>query len=118
LLKEKGEVRMEKEIEKLLKNLENRLEKIENVLFSDKLEKIKAKSKDYKGLAGGIRFLIDNNFFSQPKCLKEIKNELEKEDYYYSKSGIASTLSETFTKSQKILTRIKTKEGWKYVLRK
>lgn len=109
---------MEDEIKKILKNLESRLKKVEKVLFSNKTERAKAKSKDYKGLAGGIRFLIDNNFFSQPKSLKEIKNELEKENYYYSQSGIASTLSETFTKSQKILTRIKDKIGWKYVLRK
>lgn len=106
------------EIKRRLDDFESRLEKIEKILFSDKTRKEKIVSKDYKGLAGGVRFLIDNGFLNQPKSVNEILDELKKESYHYTTAGIASTLSETFTKNQKILNRIKEGKVYKYVMRK
>ena len=105
------------EIKKIIEEHEIRIRKLEE-LFSSKKEIIKDVNKKYKGLAGGIRLLIDNGFFNTPKSLNEIINELKREGYHNSKAGIASTLSETFTKSQKVLNRLQEDKVWKYVLRK
>ena len=104
-------------ITEMLEEHESRLTKLEG-LFSSKKVVVKDTKKRYKGLAGGIRLLIDNGFFSSPKDLKEIIAELKREGYHNSKAGVASTLSETFTKSQKVLNRIEENKVWKYVLRK
>jgi len=106
---------MDEEIKQILDNHEKRIRALEG---KSSKEKKQASNKDYKGLAGGIRFLIDNKFFDEPKTTKEIMIELKREGYHYTQSGIASTLSETFTKSQKILNRIKDKDSLRYVLRK
>ena len=105
----------EEEINKRFEAIEKRLDLLENKGL--KIKKNPGK-KNHKGLAGGVRFLIDNNFFNSPKSLKEIIEELKREGYHYSKSGVASTLSTTFVKSQKILNRIKENKSWKYALRK
>jgi predicted nuclease with TOPRIM domain len=104
-------------IKEMLEEHERRLSKLES-LFTSKKEVVKDTKKRYKGLAGGIRLLIDNGFFSSPKDLNEIIAELKREGYYNSKAGVASTLSETFTKSQKVLNRIEENKVWKYVVRK
>ena len=46
-------------------------------------EKKQESNKGYRGLAGGIRFLIDNKFFNEPKTTKEIMVELKREGYHY-----------------------------------
>ena len=109
---------MEEVIKKRLDDFENRLKKVEAILFKDDVPQKNVIPKDYKGLAGGIRFLISNKFFEQPKSVQAIINELKREGYHYTQAGVASTLSETFTKSQKVLNRIKEGKVWKYVLRK
>ena len=106
------------EIKAKIEDFENRLQKVEEIVFSAKVSIKKNLKENYKGLAGGLRYLINVNFFNQPKRLKEIKAELEKEGYYYSLAGISSTLSETFMKSQKVLTRVGKSRAWKYVIRK
>ena len=106
---------MDEETKRILDDHERRISALEG---KNQKEKKRESNKDYKGLAGGIRFLVDNKFFNEPKTTKDIMAELKREGYHYTQSGIASTLSETFTKSQKILNRIKDKDGWKYVLRK
>lgn len=106
---------MDEETKRILDDHERRIRLLEGNTSKQKKQE---SNKDYKGLAGGIRFLIDNKFLNEPKTTKDIMSELKREGYHYTQSGIASTLSETFTKSQKILNRIKEKDGWKYVLRK
>jgi hypothetical protein len=106
------------ELRKKLDDFENRLKKIEEFLFSNQTKIENDVSKDYKGLVGGIRFLIGSGFLNQPKSVNEIREELKKESYHYTTAGIACTLSETFTKSQKILNRIKEDKIYKYVVRK
>ena len=103
---------------KKIEEIDERLKKVEDTLFS-KDERLSKKIKeDFSGLAGGIRFLIKNGFFNEPKTLKEVIDELKREGYHRSISGVASTLSVTFTANQKILTRIKEEKTWKYVIRK
>ena len=109
---------MEEEYVKKIEDIDARLKKIETMLFSNnKFQSIKGK-ENFSGLAGGIRFLIKNGFFNEPKTLKEVIDELKREGYHRSISGVASTLSVTFTANQKILTRINEGKLWKYVIRK
>jgi len=104
-------------IEEMLEKHESRITKLES-LFSSKKEITTDVKKRYKGLAGGIRLLMDNGFLNSPKDLNQIITELKREGYHNSKAGVASTLSETFTKSQKVLNRIEENKVWKYVVRK
>ena len=104
---------------KKIEDIDARLKKIESILPSDNKDISSIKNKgNFSGLAGGIRFLIKNGFFNEPKTLKEVIDELKREGYHRSTSGVASTLSVTFTANQKILTRIKDDKNWKYVIRK
>ncbi len=109
---------MEEQYIKKIEEIESRLKKVENIVFSEnKPTQLKTK-ESFSGLAGGIRFLIKNAFFNAPKSVKEVIDELKREGYYGTMTGVASTLSMTFTKSQKILNRVKEEKTWKYVIRK
>lgn len=108
---------MDEEVNKALEELSQRLKKVENVVFVEN-QKGKIQKRDYKGLAGGIRLLIDNKFLDQPKTLESIIAELNREGYYNTYAGVASTLSVTFVNSQKALSRIKQDNKWAYVRRK
>lgn len=107
---------MDQEIKRFFDDHEARIKKLEEK-FSDK-QIVKEVKKNYKGLAGSIRLLIDNGFLNSPKSVKEVMAEMKREGYHYTPAGVASTLSETFTKSQKTLNRIEENKVWKYVIRK
>ncbi len=109
---------MEDEVLKKLEDYEKRLKKIEGVLFAEKKSSTISSKRDYKGLVGGIRLQIDNGFLRKPRTVDEIKSELEREGYYYTFEGVASTLSERFLKGERTLARRKENDKWKYVLRK
>ena len=106
---------MDEETKRILDEHERRIRILESKPSKQKKQE---SSKDYKGLAGGIRFLIDNKFLNEPKTANEIMAELKREGYHHSLSSISKMLSVNFTKNKKILNRIKDKEGWRYVLRK
>jgi len=72
----------------------------------------------YKGLSGGIRFLIGGGFFNTPKSSNETYSELKKEGYYHSIQTVDSTLRKIFVANKKTLTRLQEQNVWKYVLRK
>lgn len=76
------------------------------------------KTDNYKGVGGGIRLLLDNNFFSSLKSVEEVKEELEKEGYFHSKETISTALGRDFVKTKKILTRVKRDGSWRYAIRK
>ena len=78
----------------------------------------KSAGKKYVGPSGGIRFLIDNNFFSNPRPMKEVFEELKKEGYYYSLQSVDTTLRRNFVFRKKSLMRTKIGSVWKYVNRK
>lgn len=108
---------MDGEIKKRVDDLEARLAKLESAIVVDDAVNKPAKVS-YTGLAGGLRMLIDNGFFSEPKTIDEIIAELNREGYYNTHAGVSSTLSMTFVKSQKTLTRLKKGSKWAYVKRK
>lgn len=109
---------MNSDILKAIKRIEDRLNIIEGVLFKKNTGPTKPTSNPYKGLAGGIRLLIDNKFFDSPKTISEIIEELKRENYHYPRPSINKIISVDFTKDQRILNRIKDGKSYKYVLRK
>jgi len=109
----------EKKIEEKLQELENRIKKIETVVFSQEFSKKKDESvKKYEGLIGGMNFLIDNKFFDKPRKVIEIIDELNKEGYHYSRQAVDITLRRDLIKKKKILLRMMEGKFWNYVIRK
>ncbi len=109
---------MDDETRKRLEDLEQRLRKVESILFAKGSTQVKMEPGTYKGLGGGIRFLIDNKFLNQPKTASEILNELKREGYHHSDAPVSKALSVDFTRKRKVLNRIKEDGKWKYVIRK
>lgn len=107
---------MDEETKRMLDDHEKRITTLEKGPL--KAEQSKEDKKDYKGLAGGIRLLIDNSFLNEPKSANEIMVELKREGYHHSVAPISKMLSVDFTKNKKILNRIKENNVWKYVMRK
>lgn len=70
------------EVEKIITVHEKRISKLENAVFA---ERAKPKGKqEFKGLSGGIEYLISKGFLDTPKSVKEVQEELRKEGYHYS----------------------------------
>lgn len=70
----------------------------------------------YKGLKGGIDFLIERGHLNQLRTAKEISQELKKETYTHSIQSVDKRLR--FLVSKKILARIKEDGVWKYGVRR
>ena len=78
-----------------LKQLENRVERLEKTIFgknSNKAKLIKTKTS-FSGATGGLRLLISQHFFDQKKTFAEIKEGLSKRDYYYSNQAVQTPLN-------------------------
>ncbi len=109
---------MDEEVKKRMDGMEARLAKLEGRASGEEASADKPAKVSYTGLAGGLRLLLDNGFFNEPKTIDKITDELNREGYYNTPAGVSSTLSMTFVKSQKTLTRIKEGSKWAYVRRK
>jgi len=105
------------EIKARIENHEKRLSALESK-HTEKLKNSTDDSKDYSGLVGGIRYLIDNGFFNEPKTVKETLDELKRKGYHYGDAAVSKALSVTFTRKTKVLNRIKEGDVYKYVIRK
>ncbi len=70
---------MQKDIEEILRNHENRLSRLESLLQKKKSNL--TTHSDRKNLTGHIIILRDNNFFSAPRTATEIHQKL-KETYH------------------------------------
>lgn len=78
---------LEEKIEGIIK----KVEKLEKAVFGSKKPKFNAEKK-YKGLTGGINFLIDSKFLNMLKSAKEVHEELKKEGYHYRKQAVDTLL--------------------------
>ncbi len=103
--------------EEKINDVLERLEKLEKAVFGGKKSKIES-DKKYKGLTGGINFLIDSGFLKNLKSTKEVHEEMKKEGYIYRKEAVDTILRRDFVSKKKILTRAKDGNLWKYVIRK
>lgn len=78
-----------------------------------------ANSKGTKGLQAGILLLVKHGFFAKQRTALEVKEELDREAYFYSIQAISMALTRDFTKKKLVLTRVKNELGtWVYALRK
>ncbi len=103
------------EIEKKLNLFEKRIEKLEKAVFNTKT---KPSQNNYKGLSGGVHFLIDNGFFNNLKSKSEVHLKLKEEGYYHRPQAVDTTLRRDFVSKKKILLRTLENNIWKYALRK
>ncbi len=88
ILKEKGNLNK-------LQQLENRVERLEKIVFGKSFNKgksIKVKTS-FSGAIGGLRLLISQHFFDQKKTFAEIKEGLAKRGYYYSNQAVQTPLN-------------------------
>lgn len=112
---------MNEETKQEFEKIWDKLKEIEKKL-SQKKEVHKEKriysKKGYKGLAGGIRLIINEGFLDHPKSVNEVYQELRRQGYHYPQKSVTKLLSINFMKNSRILTRIKENKKWKYVIRK
>lgn len=102
-----------------IKKLEDRLSKLEDVVFGNKIKPASINQKDpHKGLVGGINLLIENGYFKKPKLVTEVQDELQKEGYFSPIQSTDTILRRDMVNRKKILTRIKVDGVWQYVIRK
>lgn len=81
-------------INKILKNLESRIEKLElSVLDKHKRDLKKADSANFKGATGGLRFLATKGFFDKRRTFGEINEALASNGYHYSKQAVQTPLN-------------------------
>lgn len=105
-----------KRVMERLDNLEARVSSLEKSRLT--LEKTPTVKKEFTGLSGGIRKLIQESFFDTPKSLKQIMDEMRRQMYYYSEPAVNTAVTRDFMKRKGLLTRIGKRGQWKYVLRK
>ena len=79
---------------------------------------IKGAKKDTSGATGGLRVLIDEGYFDNPKQLPEIIERLKQEGRHYSNATISMGLLNLVR--ERVLMRFRDKDDkkWKYVVRK
>ena len=113
----------EKEIKLILQDHEERIKKLEASTdqatngISQK-EHLQSSKEKFKGLNGGINFLMHQGFLNELKSVDEIWAELKRGGYVYPKASVSKLLSVNFVKNKKILNRINEGGVWKYCLRK
>lgn len=107
---------------KILKDLEERVSKLEKAVFNAKSLAIepsmKKLSPDHPGLNGGILLLIETGSFSTPKSVEEVHDELATKGYYYSTDSVNKALRIDFLTRKKLLSRVRLDGIWKYAIRK
>lgn len=108
-----------KNLELMLKNHEERIVALEKSLKSkNDHSKKEDLSRDYSGLVGGVRYLVDDKFFNIPRKLGDIIDKLKENGYFHESGAVHRTVAVYFVKRDKILTRFKEGKVWKYVIKK
>lgn len=102
-------------VDKRLESLEARISDIERASSSSKRTKIFTKGSS-KGPKNAILKLVQEGFLDVPKPVKEIEQELKRQEYYYSLQAIDATLRRMNV--NKVLTRTGKRGQWRYAVRK
>lgn len=79
---------------------------------------IKEAKKDTSGATGGLRILVDEGYFDEPRQLTVIIERLKQEGRHYSNATISMGLLNLVR--ERILMRFRDKgdKKWKYIIRK
>ncbi len=112
---------MKKDPEKLVQEiigLLSELAKLAGVKTKKVSMVVQAKKIKAKGATGGLRFLIDEGYFDDPKELPEVINKLQQEGRHYSAATVSMGLLNLVR--ERLLTRFREKKSksWKYVIRR
>jgi hypothetical protein len=104
------------DINKTLKNLESRIEKLEQAVLGKRQRKSsKADASNFKGATGGLRLLATKGFFDRKRTFGEINEALASHGYHYSKQAVQTPLN-TLSKPGSLLVSFR--EGGRKVYAK
>lgn len=87
--------------------IEQRVARLEAAVFDRKGKAksgAKAKTSDFSGATGGIRFLISKSFFKKKQGLAEVRTALSDNGYHYSKQAIHGALNNLTAKGGPLVT--------------
>lgn len=81
--------------EKILQQIFQRLERVEQAVFAkrQKPEHVKQKAVVHKGATGGVRLLVEDGFFNKKKQFGEICDAATARGYLYSKQAFQEALN-------------------------
>lgn len=110
-------------IDRFLTNLENKDNDIASTHTRSKRKSKKSSTSTNKTVTGVgkdiLELLIKNDFFKEPKTVKDVCDKLKLETKYYDVRVVDATIRKTFVASQRILRRLpaerKGKARWVYV---
>ncbi|MFA6136308.1 MAG: hypothetical protein WC705_03060 [Candidatus Paceibacterota bacterium] len=111
-------IQVVQEIQVLLEELK-KLFSINDVRVKGSLGK--GQITNYSGASGGIRMLLDDNYFKETRSLSEVTMRLKQEGFNYSKNTVSMALLRAV--QARFLVRLpaeghKGRERWVYVIRK
>lgn len=75
-----------------------RLEKLEKAVFGNSAKPSKAEG-NFKGIAGGVRFLRAKSFFAKKRTATEARTELEQNGYHYPIAPVQTALNRASVKN-------------------
>lgn len=76
------------------------------------------KSKLHTGATGGIRLLLSDGFFEEPRKLSQVRNQLKTEGRYYPNPSISMGLLNLVRDRKLIRIQEQGKKTWLYVVRR
>ena|ERR1035438_1890625 len=78
-----------------------RLEKLEKAVFGNgaKASKIPKDEANFKGIAGGVRFLQAKSLFLKKRTAAQVKTELEQHGYHYPIAAVQTALNRASVKN-------------------
>ena len=101
-----------------LKDIIKRIERLEKAVFvSNKPSLKKVKADNFSGATGGLRLLVSEGFFDNKRSFGEIKTELSKKGYNYSRQAIQTPLNK-LSKNGGLLVGLEEKGKKAYAKRK
>lgn len=108
---------MAMDLNKTLKDLQSRIEKLEQAVLPGKRKRTSDKTDagNFKGATGGLRFLATKGFFDRKRTFGEINEALASHGYHYSKQAVQTPLN-TLSKPGSLLVSFR--EGGRKVYAK
>ena len=116
---------MEKDVKKLTENIISQILELAELAGANIKVKpnktqhsIKETKKDTSGATGGLRILVDEGYFDDPRQLPAIIERLKQEGRHYSNATISMGLLNLVRERILIRFRDKGDKKWKYIIRK
>lgn len=78
----------------------------------------KENGKKYSGATGGVRLLLKEGFFNEPKRLLEVSGQLKMEGRHYPNPSLSMGLLNLVRERKLVRIQEKGKKTWHYVVRR